>query len=215
MLPLAMPHCSVSKEIRSKSKGSSVFVIAALALAAAACSSSGDGADGAASDNISKQCPATPEGVKVGTFVGDQLPEITLYDCEGKPVSLNTTCGANTTWLFVAHRWCPHAKTVGTFAEKLHDSLAPRGLKSVQIVYQDAEQNRPTVEDCRLWRDAYGFQDVLTVFDPSGVSEKLFDSTYTSLSVLVNKNRVIARKTHTDKESDLKGLLEKTLNESQ
>jgi len=148
------------------------------------------------------QCPAAPKNVEPGDFVGDQLPDLTVKDCEGNDVNLAQFCQADAMWLYVVHTWCPHCRNTGKFAEKLHDEYAAAGKKlvSVQIVLQNDDHQPATRDDCKAWKQLNGLADNITLYDSTGVTRRLNDSTKTSLSLFLDRNQVIRGKSHADQE---------------
>lgn len=165
-----------------------------------------------AESNGIAQCPAVPEGVSQGISPGDRVPDATVYDCEGKAFSLHgLICSGHVNWVVSVPRWCPYSRALADYAENLHGSLASRGLRSLQIVYQDTEKNPATVEDCRLWRDAHGLKEVGTFFDPTGTTAAFFENSYTPKTLVIDRNRVIRFKHYLVKEADQRELLERAL----
>jgi hypothetical protein len=198
---------------RSSRLGAHACVVA-LMLSAGVVACSGDGADGASgggalasnrsSGNGPNACPAPAAGVDVGTFVGDALPDLTVKDCDGNDVSLKQYCGANAMWLYVVHTWCPHCNKVGDYAEKLASSYTSKNVVSLQIVYQNAKHAPATAEDCKQWRDDKNLSNAITLYDPGGVTKQLNDSTFTSLSLYIDKQRIIRGKSHTDDDASIR-----------
>jgi len=157
------------------------------------------------------QCPAAPEGVTVGVGTGDQLEDIMLKDCEGNPVSLSEVCGADATWLFFAHAWCPHCKKSSAFMEDVHASYEGTNLATVNILVETSSQGRPDAAACAGWRSAYDHKEVITLYDESGASFALWEENYTALNVFLDKNHVITEKHHSDYRGDVESGIEGAL----
>lgn len=139
-------------------------------------------------------CPAPDD---VGYDLGQQLPSLEVFDCDGNAVSLDAFCGADALWIFAAHGWCPLCQSVGSKAEALHDGFAGQGLVSVQVVVQGPDYEAPDAGYCQTWRDVNGLEDVITLFDPAGVLLPLWSAS-SSLSAFVSADRRIVSKLEHD-----------------
>jgi hypothetical protein len=164
----------------------------------AAAGGAGQGAGGADGSWGPEHCPAA---ANVGYEVGQQLPDITVKDCDGADVSLAELCGASALWIFAAHGWCPLCQSVSAQAEAIHDAHAGQNLASVNIVVADGQDGPPTAEYCKLWRDQHGHADVITLYDPTGSILALWSGS-TSLSAFVSSDRVIVSKLEHDSNVD-------------
>jgi AhpC/TSA family protein len=142
-------------------------------------------------------CSDPPAGVVVGFEVGDQLADIVVKDCEGNDYSLTELCGAKALHIFAAHGWCPLCKGFSAEQEALQDELAAEGLASVNIVLEKASGEEPDAAYCKLWRDTHGLEDVVTLYDPTGVAKVLWSNT-SSLSAFLSKDQVIVSKLEHD-----------------
>ena len=149
------------------------------------------------------RCPEASTDVSVGFSVGDQLDELVMKSCDGVDVSLRELCGADALWISTAHAWCPHCRVLASFAEEVHDSRAANNLASVHILIEWNSGEAADADHCDDWRDTYGHDDVITLYDPNGDSLALFEEPYTALNVFVDPHRVIDRKLHTDIQSDV------------
>jgi thiol-disulfide isomerase/thioredoxin len=187
----------------------------AVWLAGCADTSSGDSleeqqeAQGWGAEN----CPATPQGVSVGFKLGDQLGELVLFDCAGEPVNLNALCGAEAAWLSFAHMWCPHCAKAASEMEAIHQSYVDAGhdLASVSIVVEDVSIERPDETDCSNWRDEHAQDRVVTLYDDDTDSFVLWEENLTNLNVLLTKERVIQSKIHSDREADIRAVIDRAL----
>lgn len=219
--------------------GSAMLAIALLAVPLAACSTSegAGGAGGAASSTSatsttsgdattgvttsvtggstgsglgSDLCPT--EGPPVGIDIGQRLPSIQVLTCDDQPFNLDALCGADALWVFVAHGWCPLCQSVSKNQEAWVDEYAPKGLVAVNILVADAQNNAPDAADCKKWHEAYGHEDVVSLYDPTGAALQLFPGGSSSLSAFVDADRVIQSKTeHTSDEATLREHIEAIL----
>ncbi len=169
-------------------------------------SSSGSGGGNAA------VCPEAPSGVDVGFDVGDQLADVVVKDCEGQDYALTELCGKKGLHVFAAHGWCPLCKSVAGQQEALHDKYAASGLGSVNIVVQTAAGGQPDAAYCKLWREQFGQDDVITLYDPTGASLAIWPGGSSSLHAFVNADRVIVQKLeHTSDLVAIEGGIQKAI----
>jgi thiol-disulfide isomerase/thioredoxin len=176
--------------------------------------SSTSGAGGSAPSNPNwgtSYCPADNSSAPTGYDTGNQLPEIILKTCDGQDFSLNQLCGASALWIFAAHGWCPHCKQASSVAEQVHDSFAGKNVASVNILVETSAYQPPDEASCKAWREQYKMDDVLTLYDPTGATFKLWDNNYTALSVFVDKDRKIVSKSHSDTTTALQSGIEQAL----
>ncbi|MBK7399585.1 MAG: redoxin domain-containing protein [Myxococcales bacterium] len=149
-------------------------------------------------DWSSATCAAPPAGVSVGYGIGDQLAAVKLKTCDGADVTLDDFCGANALWVFAAHGWCPHCQAVSREAESIEASFAGANVASVNVLFQSTSGAPPTAADCKAWRTAFKMDQVVTLYDPTGAMQPLWDNSYTALSVFVDRKHVIVSKSHSD-----------------
>lgn len=166
-------------------------------VAAGGSAGSGDPTDSgtggaAASDAGSAACPTS--GPPLGFSVGNRLAGIVVKSCDGADYSLDSLCGASGLWILAAHGWCPLCKSVSEQQEAFHDQWAGKGLASVTVIVEDAQSNPPDADYCKLWRETYGHEDVLTLYDPTGSVLALWPNGSSSLHAFVDADRVIVSK---------------------
>lgn len=139
------------------------------------------------------ECPATPAGVQVGFEVGDQMPSLIVYDCDGNQTTLDELCGAEAFFLFAAHGWCALCQFVSSYAEEVHHDYASQGLASAIVVVENEDGMAPDAAFCAAWRDQFGLEDVRVYYDPTGALTNLWGGS-SSLSAFVDRDRVITGK---------------------
>jgi hypothetical protein len=154
----------------------------------------------------SSKCPALPAGKQAGLMTGQQLPPLTVKDCDGNDYALENVCGASATYLFVAHGWCPYCRNATKSSETLLASYAGKNVAFVNVLVENAQSQPPTMTDCKAWRDTYKLTNVIALYDPTGVTKGLFDAGSSALGVYMDDERVIRSKTiHTDDQTAIKG----------
>lgn len=161
-----------------------------------------------------ERCAAPPAGTSVGYARLDQMGPLSLKSCGGATVTLSDVCGADATWLYFVHMWCPSCQQLGAMSEAIADDYATRNVASINIVVEDFGGQRPDEEDCRAWREKFGQQDVITLFDPNGDSFVMWEQPYTSLNAVLDDKQVIKTKVHTAADRDIRWSIESRLLEA-
>lgn len=139
-----------------------------------------------------EHCPSTPPGVEVGFDIGDQMGDIVVKDCDGNDVSLSAFCGASALWVFAAYGWCPLCQSVSAQQEALTDKLAGKNIASLNVIVQNGQAQPPDANYCKVWRDAHGHEDVVTLYDPTGAVLALWNGGgSSSYSAFIDADRVI------------------------
>lgn len=156
-------------------------------------SSASAGGGDAGPDLGPDECPPTPDGVQVGFDVGNQMPTLIVYDCDGEQTTLDELCGAEAFFLFAAHGWCGLCQYVSSYAEEIQDEYAPQGLASAIVVVQNEDGMAPDASFCAAWRDQFGLEDVRVYYDPTGALTNLWGGS-SSLSAFVDRDRIITGK---------------------
>ena len=78
------------------------------------------------------------------------------------------------------------------------------------MLYETSNSERPTAEDCVAWRDQYGHQDVITLYDPTGAATALWEENFTALNVVLD-DQVIEAKLHTDQQPTIRAAIDAAL----
>lgn len=138
------------------------------------------------------KCTATAE---VGYEVGQSMGALVLKDCEtGETATLDELCGAEATWIFVAHSHCPTCKATAAFTDEVADEVASKNVAVAHIMYDDDGTA------CAAWKEAYklGGRPNLKVYeDPTGAAwQKIKTSNYTAPSAFLDRNRVVTFRAH-------------------
>ncbi len=160
----------------------------------------GNGGKGGSDGWGPSACPAPT--TTVGYSVGDTLGDLVVVDCDtGAPRSLDEVCGADATWVFVAHSHCPTCKATATFTPSVAQKVATQNVAIAHIMFDDNGTSCPT------WRKGHGLEglpNVKVYQDPTGaVWSKLKTSNYTAPSVFLNAARVITHQEHGLSESEV------------
>ena len=141
----------------------------------------------------------SPEGVVPGWSIGEQLSLLILKDCAGNDVPMDAICGADATWMFFAHAWCPHCQKAAAEAEGILDAFGDKNLAVINVVVEDNGGGPATAGLCTSWRETFEQERVLTLFDPIFKSSFLWEQNYTALNVFLDADRIIRDKIHTDR----------------
>jgi thiol-disulfide isomerase/thioredoxin len=138
------------------------------------------------------KCTAAAE---VGYEVGQSMGALVLKDCEtGETATLDELCGAEATWIFVAHSHCPTCKATAAFTDEVADEVASKNVAVAHIMYDD------NGTACATWKETYklGGRPNLKVYeDPTGAAwQKIKTSNYTAPSAFLDRNRVVTFRAH-------------------
>lgn len=160
----------------------------------------GNGGKGGSDGWGPSACPAPT--TSVGYSVGDTLGDLVVVDCDtGAPRSLDEVCGADATWVFVAHSHCPTCKATATFTPSVAQKVATQNVAIAHVMFDDNGTS------CATWRKGHGLEglpNVKVYQDPTGaVWSKLKTSNYTAPSVFLNAARVITHQEHGLSESEV------------
>ena len=135
-----------------------------------------------------------PEG-PYGTKVGDRFAPFALMDCDGKPVKFSDVLGSGSLALVVvAAGWCAPcvAESKGIEVE-YYERYCERGLRVVQVLYEDEDGNPAGPLFCQKWKGRFGLAFPV-VIDPDFTFKKYFQGSLaesTPLNILVDRAGVI------------------------
>lgn len=153
-------------------------------------------------------CPS-PSGA-VGFEVGQPIADLGVKDCDtNAPATIDDLCGADATWIFVAHTHCPTCQGTASFTDEVATEVASKNVAIAHIVHDDNGTS------CAKWKAAYklaGFGNVKVYADPDGkVWSKLKTSNYTAPSAFLDKNRVVTLREHGLTKSEVLAEIDKAL----
>ncbi|MFO0710460.1 MAG: hypothetical protein U0353_11510 [Sandaracinus sp.] len=127
--------------------------VTALALTLGSCGGSGPTAD--AGGDAPCVAPAAPYGIRVG----DRMEGFTLPRCDGSMMTLYDShlCEYSLIVVTIATGWCG---ACAAQSEQLTREIAipyrDRGVRVVEVVYEDAEGGSPDAAFCTEWTTAAG-----------------------------------------------------------
>lgn len=127
-----------------------------------------------------------------GGEVGATFAEFDLEDCDGNPLAFGDVLSeAELVLVSVGAGWCqPCIEESETLEAEIHAPFCARGLRVVQVLFQDAESLPATKLFCREWRERFGLRFPVVV-DPLFTFEQYFESAQTPLNLLVDRDGVI------------------------
>ena len=139
--------------------------------------------------------PAAPYGDQVGDRIADF--DGTITDCDGEPVSLYDIVSQSELTLFnVGAGWCePCVEESQTIDAEIFRAFCGRGLRVVEVLFQDADSRPATKLFCNQWRERFGLSFVVAV-DPLFSTTDYFESVtaQTPLNSLVDRTGEIVFK---------------------
>lgn len=130
-----------------------------------------------------------------GTGVGDRIEDFTLRDCDGQSVRFgDVLAGAKLVLFNVAAGWCvPCMAETQTIEADVHRPYCPRGLRIVQVLFEDENGAPASVNFCKKWREKFGLTFPVLI-DPDFTTKKFFPGSIsgsTPLNLLVDTGAVI------------------------
>lgn len=148
-----------------------------------------------------------------GYQVGDQLDDLVFKACDGTAFDVRELCGADAVWISVAHAWCPHCQKNADQMEGVLADFRDDGheVAGVNVLVHDHDFDTPTEEVCEAWRTSYGQRFALTLFDDEDVNALILDTNQTALNMVIDADRVITAKVHTDVQDTIRGLIDDAL----
>ena len=134
-----------------------------------------------------------PEG-PYGSHIGDRLEDFVLRDCDGNDVSFGQGLSqAELVLLNVGAGWCgPCIEETRVMEEEIFQPFCSRGLRIVQVLFEDADALPTTSLFCQQWRDEYELTFPV-LRDTLFTVESYFDDhmTQTPLNLLIDREGVI------------------------
>ncbi|RMH39116.1 MAG: hypothetical protein D6689_17495 [Deltaproteobacteria bacterium] len=193
----------------------SFFRAAGLAVAAAVAACGGADAPPAADADpaalepppecaLGPRDPAwSPPTGDYGGEVGQYLPDFdaSITDCDGNPVSLyDIVSQAELTLVSIGAGWCEPCITESqTLDADVFRAFCARGLRVVQVLFEDAQSRPATKLFCSEWKQRFALSFPVTV-DPLFTTRALFDSiqAQTPLNLLVDATgKIVFKETGT------------------
>ena len=87
--------------------------------------------------------------------------------------------------------WCqPCIEETRVLDDEVFRPFCARGLRVVQVLFQDEESGPATKLFCRQWRETFGLSFPVLV-DPLFVTESYFDAAQTPLNMLIDSEGTI------------------------
>ena len=141
-------------------------------------------------------CFAYPDG-PYGINEGDVIERIALRDCDGQDVGLEQLLSqSELTLVNVGAGWCvPCIEETRRMEEELHQRFCGRGLRIVQILFEDDRVEPVTSLYCSAWQERFGLTFPV-LRDPAFTTSSLFDDhlTQTPLNLLVTPDGLIVHR---------------------
>lgn len=156
------------------------------------------------------QYPAGP----YGQDVGDILEDFRLQNCDGEDVRFSDILSQAELVLFnIGAGWClPCIEETETLDGEIFREHCPRGLRVVQVLFED-EQSRPSTSlFCQNWREGFGLSFPV-LKDPLFTTSKYFESvqSQTPINFLVAPNGEIVFKSTGAPPNDLAQIIDQML----
>ncbi|MFT5429999.1 MAG: hypothetical protein ACI9OJ_000672 [Myxococcota bacterium] len=139
-------------------------------------------------------CRASSPDKTVGFHIGEK----SWTESTGDTWNLHDTCEeASAVWMIKTATWCSACYALRFEFQRLYDTYAPRGVKFVLIVGQDAQGYPATQQEAAYYKQAYGYQDGwISISDPNfqGI-DTLITSTYNAIPehIILDKDLVLRK----------------------
>ncbi len=129
-----------------------------------------------------------PPQAPYGTEVGDTATNVTLYDCDGKPVQLHSLCSKKAAAVLTFAIWCPVCKAHMDNGEPqaLYAKHQADDFDMFVVVTQTATGATASEAHCKSVRDSYGLKMPVLVDKDDALS--------TTLGVAVNSGALALRR---------------------
>lgn len=128
--------------------------------------------------------------------VGSRAPNFTAVDLQGRPVSLADLRG-QVVFLNIWATWCPPCREEMPSMQRLHEELAPEGLRIVAVSIDAARgKTDPSGRaggDLQVFAEEYGLTFDIW-HDPSGEIQRIYRTTGVPESLVINRAGVIVKK---------------------
>ncbi|MCB9587231.1 MAG: redoxin family protein [Polyangiaceae bacterium] len=163
--------------------------------------SGGTGGDvqGGAGGTSALSCPPTGP---YGSTVGDVVPDVTLYDCDGNAVSLHDLCDAPVSLVYTFAAWCPVCRShmESGRPNQLLAAHQAEGFQEWVVVTQKTDGSDADAALCALTRDTYSLTPKV-LFDPNDSLRKTVGVQVNSGGLVMTQGGRIELKTQYDFDS--------------
>jgi peroxiredoxin len=173
---------------------------ALVAVTMIGCGTSNDGATAAAttSGQTPQGCglPAPPADFSYpagpyGTEVGDRFADFTLERCDGTKLKFSTVlANSELVWFNVGAGWCQPCIEETPALEESFAKECGRGLRVVQVLFEDARADPATKLFCEQWQSEFDLTFPVLV-DPLFITSEYFESVSTPLNMLIDSSGTI------------------------
>ncbi|GAB4195279.1 MAG: hypothetical protein OHK0013_01320 [Sandaracinaceae bacterium] len=150
--------------ILSRSAARSAFFVGALAVVG--CGGGGPQPDAGSDAPCAR--PAAPYGIRVG----DRMEGFVLPRCDGTMMDLydGQLCAHRLTVVTISAGWCGSCATQSVqLTREIVEPYRDRGVRVVEVIYEDDEYGPPDAAFCRQWSSMGGVEGVEVVYNPTGV----------------------------------------------
>jgi hypothetical protein len=138
--------------------------------------------------------PPGPYG-KTGA-VGERFESFELEDCDGRRVRFgDVAASGEVTLLSVGAGWCvPCIEESKVLEATVHSPLCGRGLRVIQVLFQDEDSRPASKLFCRQWRERFGLKFPVLV-DPLFITQRYLGASPTPLNLAIDKTARVRMRT--------------------
>jgi hypothetical protein len=137
-------------------------------------------------------CAANIPATGFGTTVTSKLSPLAFSRCDGTPYAFygEDFCAAELTVVTVSAGWSAASMTAAAALPALQADYAARGVRLLEVVYQDASFAAPTNTFCQAWVDRYSLTNVV-VEDSGQVMQPYFPDGSLPMALVVDATGTI------------------------
>lgn len=150
------------------------------------------GADVDAGGALSCTTGATVPTTGFGTREGAKFKPLTLNTCGGDPYAFYNAdyCAAKFTILSIAAGWCNPCRYETSQLPALQAEYEPRGVRLLQVMFQDESYRAASGAYCQAWVDEFGLTNV-ELNDPAQATQIYFPAGSLPATVIVDNQGTI------------------------
>ena len=138
-------------------------------------------------------CAASVPSAGYGTLVGEKFGPLVLDRCDGTSYSIydEDFCSPTRfTVISIAAGWCNPCRYESSQLPALNADYAPRGVRLVQVMFQDETYHAASGAYCQAWVDEYGLTNV-ELNDPSQLTQIYFPAGSLPATLIIDSTGTI------------------------
>jgi len=152
------------------------------------CSSGSDGGDSATTAADPATCATAAQPFGTDPAANEFFPDVEWTACDGAKVTVaDVRCDARLTVISIGAGWCEPCRLEAPLLEAAKAKWADRGVRVVQVLFQDVTSQPATTLFCRQWQQEFDLSIDVYV-DPVARSLDPFDDFDTPTSFALDRD---------------------------